>query len=933
MQSHRLSCVALGLASIVSLAAASSRGPDGVDGASGIARPPARALERDRQPGPDETWWSYRALRRPEVPASADATFVANPIDAFVLARLDAAGLTPGSRASDATLIRRAYYDLTGLPPTPEEVEAYVADEAADKWEHLIDRLLDSPQYGVKWARHWLDVVRFAETDSFERDRLKPGAWRYRDWVVDALNDDLPYARFVTEQLAGDELEDATFSSWVATGYHRLGIWDDEPTDPLQAVYDDFDGIVDTTARAMLGMSMGCARCHDHKRDPIPTTDYYRMLSFFEGVKPYKIVGSGGVAQGNFVRSLPVDLGNSDFEATLAAWQQQRAETLRELRFLADEAWSRHPEGAREAAAAGLDAGVVAKLDFEEEVEGANRIEDGRFGAAGRIAREGVRIDRPIQDDFSISLWFRTKVPGRGSATDTRWFTGSGLVDGEVPGIVDDFGISLVDGHVAAGVGNPETFVASPGGFADGAWHHVVFTRHRESGEVVLYVDGVEAQRAVGGKQALTSPPALTLGRIQAGGGVFRGALDEVRIYDRVLEAGEVVDLGLGGGFGAATVAAVRAKVGEPEALRYEQAWARLGDSRRPTRATAEVLCAQEAGAEVGPSFVRIRGSAHAKGQQVEPGYPEVLGGEAESGIVPPSDGRSSGRRLAFARWLTRPDHPLTWRVAVNRIWQHHFGRGIVRTPNEFGRLGEMPTHPELLDWLAAEFVARGGSLKAMHRLLMQSSTYRLSSAPDPAKFEVDPQNDLFWRFDMRRLTAEELRDSMLAVNGTLNLEMRGPGVYPEMPRAVLETSSRPDAAWGRSSPEQASRRTLYVHVKRSLLMPILQAFDLADTDTSCPVRFVTTLPTQALSMMNSDLVNREAAKLADRLRNERQSLSERLARGLELVQQRPPTEREVARAAELHADLMAEHGVDESEALRLCCLVFLNVNAFVYLD
>ncbi len=933
MHSPHLSRAALGLASIVSLAAVSV--PAWGDAARQGGAP--EHARRDAGPdgnGPDEAWWSYRPLRRPAVPSVSDGGFVQNPIDAFVLARLQAAGLTPGTRASDATLIRRAYYDLTGLPPTPEEVAAYVADPGADKWTRLVDRLLDSPQYGVKWARHWLDVVRFAETDSFERDRLKPGAWRYRDWVVDAMNDDLPYGRFLTEQLAGDELEDATFATWVATGYHRLGIWDDEPTDPLQAVYDDFDGIVDTTARAMLGTSMGCARCHDHKKDPIPTTDYYRMLAFFEGVKPYKIVGSGGVAQGNFVRSLPVDLGHSDFQATLSAWQTQRAATLQELRFLADEAWSRHPEGARQAAASALDAGVVARLDFESEIEGVTKLADGRFGSAGRITRDaGLTIDRSIADDFSIALWFRAPKPGRGSPSDLRWFTGSGLVDGEVPGIVDDFGISLVEGHVAAGVGNPETFVSSGGGLADDAWHHVVFTRHRASGEVVLYVDGIEAGRAVGGKQALTAPPVLAVGRIQAGGGVFRGALDEIRIYDRVLDAGEVLDLGLGGGFGASTVDAVRAKVGEPEALRYEQALARLRDSRRPTRETAEVLCAQEAGVEVGPSFVRVRGSAHVKGEQVEPGYPQVLGGETETAFVPPTDGRSSGRRLAFARWLTRPDHPLTWRVAINRIWLHHFGRGIVRTPNEFGRLGERPTHPELLDWLASEFVARGGSVKEMHRLLMQSSTYQQSSAPDPVKFDEDPQNDLFWRFDMRRLTAEELRDSMLAVNGTLNLEMRGPGIYPEMPREALETSSRPDAAWGRSSPEQASRRTIYVHAKRSLLMPILQAFDLADTDTSCPVRFVTTLPTQALTMMNSDLVNKEAGKLAARLRAEREGLLERLSRGMELVQQRPPTDGEVARAVELHADLMAEHGVAEDEALRLCCLVFLNLNAFVYLD
>ncbi|MCA8975855.1 MAG: DUF1553 domain-containing protein, partial [Planctomycetes bacterium] len=268
-----------------------------------------------------------------------------------------------------------------------------------------------------------------------------------------------------------------------------------------------------------------------------------------------------------------------------------------------------------------------------------------------------------------------------------------------------------------------------------------------------------------------------------------------------------------------------------------------------------------------------------------------------------------------------------------NRVWMHHFGRGISRTPNDFGKLGEAPTHPELLDWLASEFVARGARLKDLHRLIVTSATYRQSSAPRDDALATDPVNDLFSRAPIRRLTAEGVRDSILAVGGRLNLEMGGPGIYPEMPRAVLETSSRPDAAWGRSSPEQAARRSIYVHVKRSLVMPLLQAFDLADADTSCPVRFVTTLPTQALTMLNSDFLNQQAAILRDRVVAERDSLEQRLARGLELVTQRPARDEEVEALSRLHAELGTEHGCDADEALRLCCLTLLNLNEFVYVD
>ncbi|MGE0142998.1 MAG: DUF1553 domain-containing protein [Planctomycetota bacterium] len=900
-----------------------------------VARERCAAVLAAAGPGGDE--WSYSRLIRPAVPTVADTDWVRNPIDAFVLAGLEAVGLRPNPATDDATLMRRATYDLHGLPPSPKAVADYVADPAADKYERLIDRLLDSPHYGEKWGRHWLDLVRFAETDSFERDRLKPGAWRYRDWVIDAFNRDMPYAQFVTEQLAGDELDQPTLGSMVATGYYRLGIWDDEPTDTLQAVYDDLDGVVDTTSRVFLGVSMGCARCHDHKKDPISTRDYYRMLAFFEGLAPYKVGGGNATTMANYVQRVPVDLGASRFEDELRAFRERRDAALREVRTLVEEAQSRAPAGSVDTAREQLLAGCRARLDFEvaDDSTDPEFAVEGKVGRARRFGRGGdpLRIARPIADDFTITFWFRTRRPGHGSGSDLRWFSGSGLVDGEVPGITDDFGVSLIGGQVAAGVGNPETFVHSADGHADGEWHHVAFTRARASGRIELFVDGVAVADAVGGQQALTAPAELSIGRLQPGGHDFVGSLDDVRIYDRVLAAREVLALAEGDAFRPGVEVLVAEHVGKPEADRCAAALDTLAQLRRPTRDVVDVLCARENSSAVEPSYVRLRGNVHAKGDAVTCGYPAALGG-GDAEFAPPASGKSSGRRLSFARWLLQPDHPRTWRVLANRIWQHHFGRGIVRSSNDFGNLGDEATHPELLDWLASEIVAGGTTLKRIHRLVLTSSAYRMSSKFDPRAFEVDPRNDRFWRFERRRLTAEELRDSMLAVDGTLNLERGGPGIYPKMPAEVLATSSRPDDAWGRSTPEQAARRSIYVHVKRSMIMPMLQSFDLADTDATCPVRFVTTLPTQALTMLNSELVNDSATALAARLQRERpDDRAGQFRRGLGLVTQQPADAADLDSLERLYQDLTQQQAASAEQALQLCCLAMLNLNAFVYVD
>ncbi|MFY9344839.1 MAG: DUF1553 domain-containing protein [Planctomycetota bacterium] len=876
-----------------------------------------------------DTWWAYRPLQRPGVPTvrEAPAGWGHNPIDAFVLAGLHTRGLAPAREADRHTLLRRLTYDLTGLPPTPAEIAAFVADDSPQAWDRAVERLLASPQYGVKWAQHWLDLVRYAETDGYERDRKKPFVWRYRDWVVDALNADMPYGEFVTKQLAGDELPDAKIADLVATGFHRLGIWDDEPTDPEQHRYDDLDTIADTTARATLAISMGCARCHDHKKDPLSHREYHSFLAFFENVKPYELTA----------RSVPVDGAKERFDEALAKWNATREEAATALRERAGAAWNalttaeqrerrERVRGQLVAAFPGERGSATKVLDDvgerHGEVEGQVVQVEGSRGQALRFdGDDRFVLPRLVSDSFTVSFFVRSEHRGAGRGNDTRWFTGTGLVDGEVNGIVPDWGIAWhSDGRVVAGTGEPETFVASGPGHHDGKWHHVAFTRDRDSGRIALYVDGVLAGDATGSKAALTAPPRLVVGRLQPGGRGFRGDLDELEFYGRALTPAEVAALALDLAGGVA--------VGVD--LAGDAALERLS-ARRPDIETIEVLAVIENGNTAPEAFVRLRGNVHSKGPQVEPGFPSMLG--ASPTVSPRPTAHSSGRRTALAQWITDPANVLTWRVIANRLWQHHFGRGLSRTSNDFGRLGEQPTHPELLDWLACEVLARGQSLKAMHRLIVTSAAYRMASDAEPNALAADPLNDAFWRFDRRRLTAEEVRDSILATTGVLNLERGGPSVYPPMPKEVLATSSRPDEAWGEATPEQAVRRSLYVHVKRSLPEPLLAAFDRADTDASCPVRFATVQPTQALTMLNGDFAQAQARMLAERLARDAKELRAQLALGLEWVTQRPARPADVERLQALAADLRRDHGKSEADALQRCCLVLLNCNEFLFLD
>jgi hypothetical protein len=917
------------------------------------AKSPPKALSEDtivqRATAARDSWWAYKELRKPALPAVRDAAWCRNEVDRFILSKIEQKGLRPAAEADREALIRRASFDLTGLPPSPEEVAAFVADRSPDAYERLVDRLLASPHYGEKWARHWLDLVRYADTNGFERDSDKTAAWKYRDFVVRALNDDMPYQRFVKAHLAGDELADRDFDTLVATGFFRLGLWDDEVPDLKQALADDMDSMVDTTARAFLGISMNCCRCHDHKGDPIRQKEYYQFAAYFAGVAPYKESPFNSIEADNVLRMVRPDFGKADPEAEIKAFNERRAATLAEIHRLE-----------AESGMAVLDAfpnyapreGLVGCLSFEDAktakaanlVAGAPEasVRDAGFEAPGLIGKcfrfdggdDRVEIERPIGDDFTISFYFRTNDVGGGSDSDRRWFLGKGLVDAEVPGIVRDFGVSLIaNGFVSAGTGDPETFVSSGPGHNDGRWHHVAFTRDRASGDITLFVDGLAVDRARGSKARLDTPRKIAIGAMLPGGGPFNGDIDEVCFYDRVLPEGDIRSMALGIARESDVAPLLAAKSGEAAVKRYAELHAKLAALRPPDWKGETVLAVRETPAPR-ETHVMLRGSPHALGDKVEPEVPVIAARFVPEPAVKPAHGESSGRRLALANWIVDDRNGLAWRTIANRLWQHHFNGGIAPTPNDFGRLGEAPTHPELLDWLAATMIERGGSIKAMHRVIMTSAAYRMSSVPGEAELSKDAPNELLTRFRMRRLSAEELRDAMLVANGTFNAALGGPPVLPPLPDEVLATASRPGEVWPLTERESWTRRTLYIKLKRSIQHPLLTAFDLADLDGSCPVRFATVVPTQALSMMNGDLTNEEAARLARRVEGELPGdRRAQVVRARQLVSGRTPDAREVDEAIAFLEEIQRTEGLSPEKAMDSLCLVLFNLNEFLYID
>ena len=835
--------------------------------------------------------WAFKAAEPVVAPQVDDATWQASGIDAFVYSRLREASLKPNSPASRGVLIRRAYYDLIGLSPTDVELRSFIDDKSPDAFEKVIDRLLASDRYGEKWGRHWLDLVRFAETNGYERDSRKDLIWKYRDYVIRAFNQDKPYNRFIMEQLAGDELPDRDADSITATGFYRLGIWDDEPADRELARYNYLDDILRTTGETFLGMTIGCARCHDHKIDPISQKDYYSMLSFFSDISPH------GKGNRNHV---PISDPDDKADHERAVTDKQARETSLQARlkpleeeFIAGLA-KRRPE-------LKLSAGLAKGKKDAWVVPDANR---------GKGIRWEFTYTQPADNWFEIAF------------DDSKWRKGR------------------------SGFGSPGT----PGSKVRTPWHSSDIWLRRDfrfdtiPGKLTLKIHHDEdAEIYLNGKQIKTFKGFLKqYAEIDVTDeclDVLQTGRNTLAIHCKQTGGGQYIDAGLLADQSTTPVPVLAAKYGREilgEAKLEE--YSKLRDELANVQSTELTLKTEYAMAVAEDArrkmWILRRGLPVLKGEEVGPAFPSLL---ASSAVIVPDDypvGKTSGKRRVLAEWLASEKNPMTARVMANRLWQHHFGRGIVRSSNNFGFIGEKPTHPNLLNWLANELVAGGWKLKRVHKLIMMSNTYRMSSSGSEIALARDPNNDLMWRHDMRRLSAEEIRDSILNVTGQLNFKMGGPSIYTEVPRDVLATASRPGAAWGKSSEEDRNRRSVYIFVKRSLHEPFLSAFDWADTDNTCDVRFVTTVPTQTLTLLNSKFLNDSAESLANRLiKATPGDARAQVTAALQLTTNRKPTAGEVDDGLELIQSLKAKAELDGNLAMQRFCLLALNLNEFLYLD
>jgi mono/diheme cytochrome c family protein len=791
--------------------------------------------------------WSFRPLSHPAPPpASSGSEENGHPIDRFLTAKLEANGLHFRAEADRRTLIRRLYFDLIGLPPSPAQVEAFVRDADANAYLKLVDKLLASPRYGERWARHWLDVVRFAESDGFETNQPRPNAWPYRDWVIQAFNDDKPFDRFVLEQIAGD-----VFGQDAATGFLVGGPTDrvksPDPVLTAQQRADELHDIVSTTSSAFLGLTVGCARCHNHKFDPISQLDYYAMKAVFAGVQH----GERPLRQG-------------DEEARRA----QSALLQKEL------------------------APLVARLAQCEPIA---RLRPPATRAEFRDAvTRGENIDRfePRKAQF-VQFTVHATTQLEPCLDELEVFTAG-----------DD---SRNVGLAAAGAR-----ATSSGDYAGNPAHSLA---HINDGAYGNERSWISNERGKGWVRLELAEPAV-IDRVHWS----RDRSRNPRYEDRTATSYEV-SVSLDGTtwevvassmdrlpFGSTKIAHDASANEEHAALARQRA-----DIETRLR-QLEAVQLVYAGRFVSPeeTFRFHRGDPMQPRERVAPGGPAKVGGPHLA-----ADTSEQARRLGLAQWIASTTNPLTARVFVNRLWQHHFGAGIVDTPSDFGRNGARPSHPELLDWLANEFIAHGWSIKQMQRLIVTSRAFKQSSASDETARQIDRDARLLWRYHPRRLEAEPLRDAILAVTGCLDLRLGGPGfdLFEPNTNYVKVYSSR------REFGPETFRRMVYQMKPRMQLDDTFGGFDCPDAGQIAPKRNRSTTPLQALAMLNSPFFNSQAAHFAERLQSQAASdVAAQITLAFQLAFSRSPQCDELAAAVAL----VREHG------LIAFCRAVLNANEFV---
>ena len=872
----------------------------------------------------DETWWSFRPLTRPTAPA-ADAKWGRNPIDAFVLAKLREKGLAPSPEADRRTLARRLHFDLIGLPPTPAEVEAFVNDTAPDGYEKLVDHLLASPHFGERQARRWMDLAHFAETHGHDQDRVRPNAWRYRDYLINAFNSDVPYARFVQEQVAADVLFRDRPEVTPALGFLSAGPWDestlrdirDDTIDRQVGYYLDRDDMVTTVMSTFQGLTAQCARCHDHKFDPISQLDYYRLQAVFAGV------GRGEVA---FDTDAATAKKRSELSDTLAALDRNDpalAPRLASPEFRATVAeWESRQRG-------GGPAWHVLDCTKVTSEHGATLTKQ----PDGSVRSEGVRPDR---DTYTASA--RVKLKGVTAARlqllpdDTLPHRGPGRQDN---GNLHLSELSLTVAAVTSNVAgtprpvllrNPSSDYDQPGWTvahafdADPKTAWGIFPQVGRGHEAVFEL--VEPA-GDGGETELV----FRLDQHHGGGhliGRFRLSVTTERPPVKVSAAPPAVRVLLA--FTADKRTPEQARAVAAHVFREQTATA-LAALPAPRLVYAAASNFNPDGGHKPPAAPRPvhllkRGDIRKPGEVAEPGAVGCLPGLPDSFDLPANHAEGA-RRAALAKWLTDPKNALTWRVAVNRVWQAHFGRGIVGTASDFGKMGQAPTHPELLDWLAAEFRDTGMSLKKLHRLVVTSATYRQASRYDPKAAVVDADNRYLWRMTRGRLDAEQVRDAMLLVSGRLDRAVGGPSDMQFAMRPGIHVT--PVVEYGKFDWDrpQGHRRSVYRFVFRTLPDPLVDCLDGADPSQLTAKRTESVTAPQALALLNNEFVLVHSKAFAASLEKQSPDRAAQVVQACDRVWNRPPTADERTALAAY----AAKHGLPSF------CRVLFNSNEFLFVD
>jgi hypothetical protein len=851
----------------------------------------------------------FWAFRPPRGPAVADAA----AIDRMIRAKLDEKGLRPSPPADKATLLRRVTFDLTGLPPTPEELSAFLADDTPDAFEKVVDRLLASPAYGERWARHWMDVARFTETNGFEYNRIRPNGWPYRDWLIRAFNADLPYDRFVRMQIAGDAIEGAGPEGAVAAAFLTCGPYDEVGYTQQSLVMrarvreEDLEDVVATVSQTFLGLTVNCARCHNHKFAPISQAEYYRLKSVFEGVRP----GERSIAGAAETRAAVERRIEAD--ARVAAAERELAAQTAELRTRV-----RRPAG-------GPGPVPIARWTFDDGARDSvgslhGELVDGAIVAGGRLRLDGkgghLRTAPLARDLREKSLEAWVALPSRKQG-------GGGVITVETRGGGEFDAIVFAEREPGKWMAGSPFFkrtrdLAGPAESSSDLVH--VVATYAADGAIALYRNGVPYGAPYTPKEGPATYGAGTshvlLGLRHTGGGraSLEGEIEEAALYDRALTAADVAALHAGSPWRAGEDEIARAAT--PEERVRRAALKKAVDDARNAVASLPPLKSAYVGTRVQPPATRrlLRGDVEKPAEAVSAGGLEILG-RAEFGLSP--DAPEAERRLKFAEWAADGRNPLTARVLVNRVWHLHFGKGLVGTPNDLGPTGERPTHPELLDALALRFIEDGWSLKRLHRLIVTTGTYRQASRIDPAAAAVDGEDRLLWRFPPRRLEAEAIRDAMLAVSGRLLPQPGGPSF-----RAFDTTSLASSIYFITKDGAEFDRRTVYRLNAVSGKDALLEAFDAPDPGIRTPDRRTTTTPQQALVLLNDPFVQRQSAAFADRVRKEANGdLAEAVRRATRLALGRESTEAETARAV----SVAKKHG------LPAVCWALFNTSEFLH--